>query len=919
MFSRGDKLEKGHYTVIKEIGVGGMGVVYHCKDEQLLRDVAIKMLLPELMADRSNLDVFHQEARLAAQLEHPNVVTVYDVGVEERNSKQHHYVCMEYLPGGNLANRVISGPLAVEHCLNWMKQLASGLTYAHKRGVVHQDIKADNIFITNEGDLKIGDFGLARLLVGRVHYNAQTKGMGTPAYMSPELCRGEPQDHRSDIYSLGVLFFEMATGQLPFRARGMIEMATKHSSAPIPSAKRLNPLVPEILDKVIRRMMSKTPEERYPSMSEVLTILDDLIFELRVARLGLGNRPLMRSGNIQAELLAHAQGQAQQQIQQPMQATKPVELPQSDETSWTRTRSSMRPDTEPHTTSLPPVDHTVAAQLKEMAGKDKQMQSMSASEQLIAQLENLEASGVPVVEAPPRNTPRSLAAGHFVNTQQIGGTAGSAPVLPTGAAATTPTAVPFDVVQARTGSTATPGSGAAAPSSNATSSHGANSAGASASPNSGAMSRSGSGPGSAFAPSAGSSSAAAPATGSSQANSTSGTTGSRISQSPHLVPGSGLETTDGTIVDPLQQFKSPPRTFQSPRTSSSVLPKMRHGPLLQNLKNGLQLQWTLQTKGPIGWGSSPVTDKEERYVFVSSADGHVYSVDSKSGDVIWKTSIGAPILTSPVLSGDKILTASSNGLLCGISSKDGKILWRYDVRETLVATPCVVKDSLIVPGSSGKLLALECDSGLQKWQFKSDSGIVAAPHQHGNLVLFGNKSGEFFAVGSETGKKIWKFNAGSPIAASPAASVDSVYFGTQGGTFFSLDVESGRLCWEYSTDRPIISRAAIAFTSVLFCGHDKWLYCCERYDGGLKWKGALKGRVVANLMVSRETAITVTREGWIQAFATTSGDILWQRDVGRSLESAPLITSDRLYIGSVEGELICYTFNSASVLSEKSA
>ena len=188
MFSRGDKLENGHYTIIKEIGVGGMGVVYHCRDEQLMRDVAVKMLLPDLMANKANLEVFLQD-RLAAQLEHPNVVTVYDIGVEERNRHSHHYVCMEYLPGGNLANRVISGPLAVEHCLNWMKQLASGLTYAHKRGVVHQDIKADNIFITTEGDLKIGDFGLARLLVGRVHYNAQTKGMGTPAYMSPELCR----------------------------------------------------------------------------------------------------------------------------------------------------------------------------------------------------------------------------------------------------------------------------------------------------------------------------------------------------------------------------------------------------------------------------------------------------------------------------------------------------------------------------------------------------------------------------------------------------------------------------------------------------------------------------------------------------------------------------------------------------------
>jgi serine/threonine protein kinase len=266
-----------------------MGVVYQCKDEQLLRDVAIKMLLPELMSDKNSVEIFHQEARFAAKLEHPNIVTVYDIGVEERQNKLHHFVSMEYLPGGNLAHRMSGGALNVEHCLNWMKQLASGLSFAHKNGVIHQDIKADNIFITNEGDLKIGDFGLARLLIGRVAYNAASRGMGTPAYMSPELCRGEIQDHRSDIYSLGILFFEMCTGQLPFRAKGMIEMATKHSSAPIPSASRINPDIPEQLDKMLRKMMAKTPEQRYQATAEIITLLDDLIFERRVARLGLIN------------------------------------------------------------------------------------------------------------------------------------------------------------------------------------------------------------------------------------------------------------------------------------------------------------------------------------------------------------------------------------------------------------------------------------------------------------------------------------------------------------------------------------------------------------------------------------------------------------------------------------------------------
>lgn len=287
ILTRNDKLGEGHYTVIKELGVGGMGVVYQCRDEFLERDVAIKMLLPALVKNPRNLEVFKQEAKLAAQLEHPNIVTIYDIGVEKRGKDEHYFVAMEYLPGGNLGSQTAAGALPVEHAINWMKQLANGLFYAHKMNVVHQDIKADNIFINKDGDLKIGDFGLARLMENKVFINPSTKGMGTPAYMSPELCRGEQQDHRSDIYSLGVLFFEMATGQLPFKAEGMIEMAMKHTTAPIPSARRINPLIPSVVDKVIRKMMEKSPDDRFQSLEAVIGVLDDLIFELRVKRMGL--------------------------------------------------------------------------------------------------------------------------------------------------------------------------------------------------------------------------------------------------------------------------------------------------------------------------------------------------------------------------------------------------------------------------------------------------------------------------------------------------------------------------------------------------------------------------------------------------------------------------------------------------------
>jgi len=286
MFTPGDKLEFGHYTILRELGSGGMGIVFHCRDEFLQREIAIKMMLPELMAETDTAEIFRQEARLAAQLEHPNIVTIHNIGVENREGKTHHYIAMEFLPGGSLRDRIGKEPVQMEQALEWMKQLSSALNYAHKRGVVHQDIKPDNIFITQDGNLKIGDFGLALIATGPA-FERHAQGKGTPAYMSPELCRGEPRDHRSDIYSLGSVFFEMLTGERPFKANGMIEMALKHATAPVPSAAKLRPEIPVVLDKVLKYMMTKQPDERLQSLGDLLPTLEKLLLELKVARLGV--------------------------------------------------------------------------------------------------------------------------------------------------------------------------------------------------------------------------------------------------------------------------------------------------------------------------------------------------------------------------------------------------------------------------------------------------------------------------------------------------------------------------------------------------------------------------------------------------------------------------------------------------------
>ncbi len=720
MFVAGDKLESGHYTVIKVLGQGGMGVVYHCHDEALQRDVAIKLLLPELTMNKETLDGFIQEARLAAQLEHPNIVTIYEIGKEERGNKVHHYIAMEYLTGGNLASRIDAKQLSIEHCLNWMKQLSNGLAYAHKRGIVHQDIKADNIFITTEGDLKIGDFGLARLAAGRIKGRSGHHGMGTPAYMSPELCRGDPQDHRSDIYSMGILFYEMATGQLPYKARGMIEMAMKHTSAPIPSARRLNPQVPEALDRVIQKMMAKQPGDRYQDMAQVLAILDDLIFELRVARLGLAPK----TG---AAGRAGGSGffERKSEPAAPGTAAAPFTEPVVSRADRARSGPLFSSSGAPFTTSGP----------------------------------------LPVVE----------------------------PAMP-----------PLDGAPART------------------------SVGPPAGP--------------------------APA--------------------PPLRPAGEAAPT-------------PP-------------------PARDIARKHLELVWAFHSYGPIGWKSSPVLSRDGSLIYCGSADGSLYALDARLGTKIWGLETGGPLLGSVALVQDKLIAASTDGHVYALTARAGTLIWKRPAGSPIVCTPSVCQENVLVGTMDGELLCLFIKSGEERWRFKTGDAVVSNPEVSAPAVYVTSKDRHLYALGLNSGQLNWKFQAPSPLISGPIAASDSVYLGGMDGVFYGLDADSGKVIWQYETSRPIIAKGVIHFTAIIFCGQDRWLYCCEKYDGRLIWKAPVRGRVTGNLSQHGEGVCVVTREGWVQCFHVRTGEIKWQMDTKRRLESAPLITGDMLYLGTVDGDVLAY-------------
>jgi eukaryotic-like serine/threonine-protein kinase len=272
-----DDLIAGRYELEQLVGSGGMSKVYRAHDRLLERTVALKILHEHYSQDDEYIERFRREARSVAQLAHPNVVTVIDRG--EHEGRQ--YIVFEYVEGENLKQLVErEGPLPARQVIELGLQVARALASAHARGVVHRDVKPQNVLLSEEGVPKVTDFGIARssdvesvTLTGTV--------MGTSEYLPPEQARGEPVDVRSDVYSLGAILYELCTGDVPYPGENPVSVAVRHLHEPVPSVRERRRDIPSRLDAAIRRALAKDPAERFGSM-------DELIGELQACLRALG-------------------------------------------------------------------------------------------------------------------------------------------------------------------------------------------------------------------------------------------------------------------------------------------------------------------------------------------------------------------------------------------------------------------------------------------------------------------------------------------------------------------------------------------------------------------------------------------------------------------------------------------------------
>lgn len=870
MFTAGDKLEFGHYRILKELGSGGMGVVYLCRDEYLQREIAIKMLLPELLSDRDTVEHFKQEARLAAKLEHPNIVTILNIGMENREGVIHHYIAMEYVPGGSLRSQ-IGKANPIEQRINWMTQLCSALNYAHKRNVVHQDIKPDNVFLTQDGNLKLGDFGLAMIAAGH-SLDRHMQGKGSPAYMSPELCRGEETDHRSDIYSLGAVFFEMLTGEMPFKASSVDEMVQKHLNAQIPPASKLNPEIPPVLDKVIRYMMAKQPAQRLQTLGDLLPPLEKLLLEMKATRLGVlvarkksdAEKPQPKP---EAEKTAEKEKIEKSEKAEKAENVEKAEKAEKEEKAEKFEKAGKDENEEKAERSVksePKEEEPRKAEAKkELAdslsrNKEEEKEQKEQKEQKLSRSSDLEPAAKAKLEA--EEDDRAEKAKDKEPESKL--------VKEEKAEKAEKTEKEEDAKK----TVQEPDRKAADESSSGSEKQVRKEA----------------------APEKNPSAAKDP-----ESIATKDARPDKVGDEEKKGKESPEPASANQASAKEAGAKAPPQPLK---------PKVEKHPveLQPEKEKKLEQLWTFKTHGPIGWQAMPVASKNRKQVYLCSADGAVYCLDAANGSMLWYYDTGAPLVSGVCLVGDDLACGSSDGSMHLIDS-NGKSKWKVQSTSPIVSSPALAKDSILIGALDGSLKSLNLQDGALRWVYKCEQGIVSSPQVVENMAFVGSKDSKLHALEIEGGQRQWISQTTGPLFASVLASTDSVYCATGTGEIVSIDISSGNRVWTWEGDSSFLCRGNLEFSSLNYCSKDGGLVSLDKFKGNMIWRADAVGPVIGGVASMTGSLYLSNRAGILHCFNGKTGELNWHTNFGCQLESSPLISAGSILQGTVSGELQAFS------------
>jgi len=268
-------LLNNRYQLLHTLGTGGMAIVYRAYDRMLERPVAVKILRQDFTSDQAFRERFRQEARAAANLSHPNIVTVHDFGFDDAGRP---FIVMELMPGTDLKSMIKQrGIFGVDEAISLMVQACEGIGYAHRAGLVHCDVKPHNMLVSPDGRLKVTDFGIARALASILPDEQAEVVWGSPQYFAPEQAAGQAPSPASDVYSLGVILYEMLAGRLPFNANDPEELARMHKETRPVSPRRYNPQITPTLEQIILKVLSKEPAQRYRSADQLGRVLHNII------------------------------------------------------------------------------------------------------------------------------------------------------------------------------------------------------------------------------------------------------------------------------------------------------------------------------------------------------------------------------------------------------------------------------------------------------------------------------------------------------------------------------------------------------------------------------------------------------------------------------------------------------------------